>query len=297
MDLSRAFLGASQDDRFLLSSHSAIMLESLLFHHLDFIRQTGRNHILITPYAHPDVIHALKKLEPLGIVTKTVPVNSDGQLSINTLREWMGPRASLLLMPLADGMTGVIQPLAEIAALCSEKTVRLHLDVTAVIGKLEIDFKQMGVDLLSFQLQADGPCCLLAKSGIDFQPIMPSIDQEAISKFNEDLQKTAQQLDHFCTEIARLRAHLEQGIKQQLPDATICFATENRLPNCSMIQFADIDCEALSFLLFRKGIFSNQHSSVISFTLSATTTQQEIDLVIDAVTQSVHQLKQIGAQL
>ena len=109
-----------------------------------------------------------------------------------------------------------------------------------------------------------------------------------------------------------MRDRLEQGIKQQIPDAVVFFEHVERLPNCTAIAFPDVMAEALLYLLYRHGVYATigggtiqrlSHvliasgvssllaQSAISFSLSFDTTQEQIDYAIETIVLCVGRLR------
>src|SRR5690606_9625349 len=105
----------------------------------EFVRETGRNHFLLPSL---DIDPALsQEMEKLGCMVKKLPMNECGQLTGELLEETLKPRSSLVSISFAHPLTGVIQPVVELAKICEEKQVRLHVDASAVIGKVFFRFE------------------------------------------------------------------------------------------------------------------------------------------------------------
>lgn len=150
-DLILGSLGAQPEDRFYFF-HSGVDAISHLYltHYFDYIRNTGKNHIVTTNIEEAATLLCLKRLEEVGCHGKILPVNCRGQLTKELLEESIGPRTSLVSISWANGLTGVIHPIADLSELCAAKGVALHVDASYVIGKLYLRFQDLGVDFMTF---------------------------------------------------------------------------------------------------------------------------------------------------
>lgn len=314
-------LGAAPRDRFHFFHSSEEAIQSVfLSHYVDSIRETGRNHILTTAIEETPVFSALKRLEELGCHGKVLPVNEQGQLTKSALENALGPRVSLVTISWANGLTGVIHPIADLAEACKAKDVRLHVDASYVIGKQFFRFEDMGIDYLTFEgslvHSLPGTAGLIVKKGIPFSSY--TTPPGGIAALTQALEENAEMFDHMCLEIARLRDKLEKGVQAGVPDAQVLFQNVERLPNCTAIAFPDVVGEALQFLLSRKnihasvgggrsqklsqillasGIEESLAHSALSFSLSFQTGEEEIDRAIELIVESVQKLKNLSEQV
>lgn len=279
----KELLGAAPEDHLLTTaSREDSASQVYLSTYIDFMRQTGRNHFLIR---EPQFM--LKRLELLGCALKMLPVDERGQVTPGILEERIKPRAALVSLPWADGLTGVIHPIAELARLCHEKDVRFHVDATDVVGKLFFRFQELGVDFLSFE---GG---LLIKAGTDFVG-QPHPNADLLHR----LTATLSQFDHFCTETVRLKQRLERGIKAGIPEANVLFEDTERLPNISAIEIPRAGSEPLLYHLYRQGFsFQAAGPDAISFRLTEETNQEEIDKLIAIVVSAAQQLRALSHDL
>lgn len=317
------YVGADAEDQFLLTSSGAEGIAHIFQStYLDFVRETGRNHFLTTPMEEAPIGMSINRLEKLGCSGKTLPVNSFGQLTRQALEEAIKPRSGLLSLSWANGLTGVIHPISDLAAVCKEKEVRFHVDASYAIGKVHFQFQELGADFLSF----DGPLLyapkgtggLFIKKGVAFSPLIvgdSGINAPGLAALEASLGHTLRHFDHFNTEIVRLRDRLEKGIREGFADAFVFFEKADRLPNCSAIGFPGIACEALLFALHRQGIYASMGGghcqklscvltacgvdsvlagSALSFSLSCETTEEEIDYAVERIVETAKKLRRLS---
>ncbi len=319
-------LGACSRDKFYFFSSSEEAINHIfLSHYLDAIRNSGKNHIVTSAIEEAPILMALKRLEDLGCHGKILSVDAQGQITKHSLDEAVKARTSLLSISWANGLTGVIHPLVDLAEVCHSKGICLHVDASYVIGKLYFRLEDLPIDYLTFDgsfLHAPkGTAGLIVKEKSHISPPLSSfmgVSVGGIAALSKGLEECCEQLDHMCLETARLRDKLEKGILNAIADAVVLFSQVERLPNCSAIAFPGAYCESLLFLLHQRGICASlggghcqklSHLLVashvdatlaecaLSFTLSFETQEAEIDFAIEMVVECVGKLKSLSHQL
>lgn len=319
-------LGAQSEDRFYFFSSSADAVSHLyLSHYFDVVRETGKNHILTTSIEEASVLMSLKRLEDLGCHGKILPVSANGQITREVLDEALKTRTSLVSISWANGLTGVIHPIADLAEACRAKDMRLHVDASYVIGKLYFRFEDLPIDYLTFDgslIHAPkGTAGLIVKEKAPFTApcsMMMGASVGGIAALGNALASGAEMFDHLCLETARLRDKLEKGILAGFPEAQVFFRHVDRLPNCTAIAFPGVVSDALLFLLHRKGVYASLgggHSQklshilvasgvdetlaqcALSFSLSFDTREEEIDFAIKTIVESANKLRSLSRDL
>lgn len=319
-------LGIYADDNFYFFPSSGDAIHHLyLSHYFDTIRHTGRNHIVTTAIEEASVLTSLKRLEELGCHGKILPVNQQGQLTKAALEGALNPRTSLVSISWANGLTGVIHPIADIAEVCKAKDIRLHVDASYVIGKLYFRFEDLPIDILTFDgslLSASkGTAGLVSKSKtLSLSPpsSLMGMNVGGMAALSQALKENARMFDHVCLETARLRAKFEKGILDRIPDSQVLFQKADRLPNCCAIAFPGAVSDALLFMLNRRGVYASLgggHAQklyhvltasgidpllaqcALSFSLSFETTEEEIDYAIEVIAESAQKLKALSSHL
>jgi cysteine desulfurase len=327
-------LGADKEDHIILTSTGTESVNHVISSvYRDVTVSTGKNHFLTSSLDEAPAIMAMGRLEPFGCSSKMIPPNRDGIITPQALAESITPRTALFSLSWANGLTGVIQPVQELAELCRQRGIRFHLDATHVIGKLFYLLEEIGPDYLTVngdQIHAPrGSAILYIRRGVQTSPfIFGSSDQggmrggslnvAALAGFACAIREAVDCCDLLCTEGARLRNSLERGILKGFPQAQVCFNSSERLPHCSTILFPGISNEALLFALDRKGVCasigggnfqqlalmlsaagidSKIAHQAISFSLSRYTTEEEIDRAVDIVVNSAKQLSKLSEKV
>lgn len=306
-------LGAKEADQFCLMGSGMDAVSQIIWsHYLEEVRESGRNHLLTTAVEDASILLSFNGLEKVGCSGKMLPVNAQGHLSKDELESAIRPRTSLLSLSWAHGLTGVIQPLEEIAEVCRNKDIRLHVDVSSVIGKLYFRFQDLNCDYISFdgeKIHAPKGCAgVFSKKPIAHTP---NFNVPSLIALSTSLELVYDQFDHLATEVARLRNKLEDGVE----GAVVFFKEVDRLPNTAVMAFPGVHAEALLFYLNRKrvfatcgggntqklshilqacGISSELAQCSLSFSLSYETTEEDIDYALDVINTSYKKLRLIG---
>lgn len=313
-------MGASSQDAFYFMSGSAEGISNVFMStYLQVIRETGKTHILSTAVEEAPILLSMKKLEGLGCSCKALPVNAKGQITREILEEAIRARTSLVSLSWANGLTGVMQPVEDLAELCREKQVLFHLDATHVIGKRFFRFQDLGVDFLTFDagvLHAPrGHGGLFVRAFSPFAPLTVGANGENVPGhivLGEILELAMQNFDHVCTETARLRDKLEKQVRAALPQASVLFEEVERLPNISCMVFPGVSSEALLYALNTKGLYASMGGggfqklshlltscgiepylahTALSFALSFDTTEDEVEKAVALIVEAYQKLR------
>jgi cysteine desulfurase len=328
-----ALIGAKEtDDLIFTSSGAEAINQVILSTYFDITRPTGKNQYITSHIDEAPAIMSIGRLEKIGCVGKMVNANKNGMVTAEAIAEAITPRTALVSLSWANGLTGVINPVSEIAALCHERGIRFHLDATHILGKLFFELEEIGAHLITFngdQLHAPkGTGGLYIKEGINCSPFIVggleqaghragSLNVPALVAMGQAAVEALDTRDLLCTEVARLRDKLEQGIVNEYPQAIAFFCNQERLPHCTTIAFPGIVNEALLYALNRKNVFASigggsfqqiglilanngiplplAHSA-LSFSLSRETTEDEIDRAIAIIGEAARKLKKVSAE-
>lgn len=327
-----AMLGAKETDDFVFTSSGAEAVNQVIFSTYQTVTMpTGKNQFITSHIDEAPTIMAAERLQHFGCVTKLLPADSNGQVTAKTVSEAITPRTALVSLSWANALTGVINPVGEISSLLQERGILFHLDATHILGKIFFQIEDAGAQFISFNgdnihgpkgtgglyIQAGVKCNPLIIGGIEQGGYRAgSINVPGLVGLASAAKETVEARDLVCTEVARLRNKLEEGIKASLPEAIIFFQDQDRIPNCSVIGFPGISNEALLFSLSKKGVYASigggshqqvglilkasgveetlAHSS-ISFSLSRETTEEQIDRAINIIAETAAKLRKLSS--
>lgn len=259
----RAFFGATADDQFVFTASGAEAIAQVVnsAYQMQF-KKVGKNHFVARSIDDASIVLALSRLEDEGCFLRLAPCTARGFVSKEALIDSISARTAMVSVSLVSALTGVIQPLEEIAEVCKQRAIWLHVDVTHALGKLPVSFADLPCDFITFDGQ--GLHAPLGTGGLFARKEIPLHPQILGAPFNVPafmalgmaamLSQDWQSL--YCTEVCRLRGSLEVGIKELVSDARVLFEDEERLPNVTCIAFPQVASELLAFALNRKGVFA-----------------------------------------
>jgi len=299
----------------------------------EIVRNTKKNEIVTTQVEHPCVIHSCQFLEGLGIKVIYLPVNNDGIVDPDLLKEQIDPdKTALVSIMWANNETGLIFPIKELATLCKENGVLFHTDAVQAIGKLKVDVQDVPVDFLTFSAHKfhgpKGVGGLFIRNGVKVPPLLHGGEQmggkragtiniAGLIGMGYAMELAVEYLEYENTEVRRLRDKMEDAILS-LKDTLVIGAREIRTPNTMLASFKGVEGEALIWDLNQHGIAASTGSACASeslepnptlvamnigkelahtgirLSLSRFTTEKEIDLTILAIQKSVERLRSIS---
>lgn len=327
-------LGAREKDHLVITSSGAEAINhAILSTYQDVTLVTGKNHFITSNIDEAPALLSLNRLDQFGCSTSVVKANANGFVTAQMISETITPRTALIAMSYANGLTGVINPIHEIIALCKLRGIRLLLDLTHVLGKLFIDLQELEIDFASFNgdhLHAPkGTGGLFIRESIKCSPfIVGGIEQAglragglnvpALVGLGEAAKEMLSSRDYLCTEIARLKAIFEIEITRRIPEAIVLFETEERLPHITAIAFPGVTSEALLFLLNQKGVYASMgggsqqqiaylleachvdhslNNCALSFSFSRETTEDEVERALVIIEQCYAKLRKASEKI
>lgn len=327
-------IGAEETDEFIFTSSGAEAINQVILStYFDVTRATGKNQFITSHINEAPAIMSIGRLEKIGCVAKMPNANSQGMITAAAIAENITPRTALVSLSWANGLTGVINPVSDIATLCHERGIRFHLDATHVLGKLFYELDDVGAHFITFngdQIHAPkGTGGLYIKQGIQCSPFIVggveqaghragSINVPALVGLGQAAAEALDCQDLLCTEVARLRDKLELGIMTEFPDAFPFFQDQERLPHCTAIAFPGIINEAMLYALNRKNVYASigggsfqqiglvlaacgvqdrLAKTALSFSLSRETTEDEVDRAIAIIGETARRLAKVSAKL
>lgn len=261
-------LGAGpQDQLYLAHSADDIFFHVLFSHYLHVVRETGKNHFLLSK-SQPVF------LPRLGCFAKTLP---QGVITREILEQSINPRVSFVSLPWADPITGLIHPLHEIAEFCREKEILLHVDITAAIGRID------------FRIQDINPAyCSLENAVFTSQSLyVPPVPSEMLSALTKNVEQRLAAFDRTVTEVARLRDMLEAGVG---PLAELPFPSCERVSDIATFSLPHMHSDLLCFLLHQRQIPAHAvDDHTVSLRLAPTIDETHIHSLIAILNECIYE--------
>jgi cysteine desulfurase len=246
------------------------------------LEPAGRRHLIASAIEHEAVLNTLKALARRGWRTTLLPVDQTGIVDPARLREEVTKETAIVSVMHANNEIGTIQPVAELAAIAHAQGALMHTDAVQSAGKIPVDVKALGVDLLSISAHKfngpKGAGALWIKRGTRLQPLMTGGKHErnrragtenvpAIAGMGVAAHLAAQKLASDGPRLAALRDRLEQGVLRNVPGTAINGDRDRRVPNTSNISFDRVEAESLLIALDLEGIAVSTGSACSSGTL------------------------------
>ncbi len=213
------------------------------------------------------VLHYLRDVESIDMIT--VPVGSDGITRVADVVDAMTPDTILVSIMMANNETGVIQPVAEIAKEAKKKNILIMTDAVQAAGKIPVDVRALGVDLLTLSAHKfggpKGAGVLYVRKGTQLEALIHGGSQEknrrggtenvaAIIGMGKAAEISQQHLQDENARLSGLRDKLENGLLNQISHTSINGERKNRVPNTTNICFEYTDSSAMVMALDMQGI-------------------------------------------
>ena len=324
------------DSIILTSSVNESISQIFLTAYLKYILTGQKNSIIISQRATTAELRVTAFLESQGCRVYRVPVTIDGTLDVDILKDYVNSKTALISVALVDEESGVIQPIEEISKICSAVDAPLLVNAKDAMGRIGVDVQRHKVSYLTFcSDNIEGPkdiaALYIAQNALEIMPTVFGNDSEQgglrampkdIAKvigFGKALEEAVDALDFEIEDVRELRDELEEevlkidGVYSLAPWAL-------RVPTISIFAFENIHASMLLDTLAQKGVsaysfstFNNRNfqrvslveianldlslrHSIVGFSLSSTTTKEDIEQTIKALKEAVKELRAVSLQ-
>jgi len=138
--------------------------------------------LIVSAIEHPAILNPARALARNGIDLKIIPVDHDGIVKLDILKESCTEKTKLISIILANNEVGTIQPLKKITSWAREKNILVHTDAAQATGKIPVDVQDLGVDFLTIAghkfYAPKGVGALFIRKGVNLMPILYGGGQE-----------------------------------------------------------------------------------------------------------------------
>lgn len=246
------------------------------------LESTGRRHLIASSIEHEAILTTLKALARRGWRTTLLPVGASGVVSPDALRDGLSDQTALVSVMHANNEIGTIQPVFELARLAHERGALFHTDAVQSVGKIPVDVRALGADLLSVSAHKfygpKGAGALWIKRGTRVSAILTGGKHErnrragtenvpAVAGFGVAARLAMSTLTADANRLSALRDRLEQSVLARVHGTAINGARDARVPNTTNISFEGIEAESLLIALDLEGIAVSTGSACSSGTL------------------------------
>lgn len=255
----------------------------------------GRDELVVTAVEHPCVLGLAEALRAGGRRVTVLPVDRRGLLDLEEAARAITPRTALLCAMMANNETGVLLPVRELAALARDRGALFFTDAVQAVGKIEVDVRTLGADLVSLTGQKfggpRGTGALWVRSGLRLTPLFGGTQERGRRAGTENLpgiaglgaaiEAATAHREEEQRRIGALRDRLEAGLLAAVPGARVNGAGAPRLPGTLSITLPGADAEALLIALDLEGICASAGSACHSGSTKPSSVLAAIGLSLD----------------
>jgi len=295
--------------------------------------RSPRDHLIVLTTEHKCVLESAAALQREGFAISYLPVEPSGLVDLDRLAAAMTDRTLLVSVMAAHNEIGVIQPLADIGALCRARGVLLHTDAAQAFGKIPLDVEAMRLDLMSisghktYGPKGIGALYIRRRPRVRLLPLIDGGGQErglrsgtlptplcvglgrAAALAGAEMAEEAQRL-------RQLRARLYANLRRRVPDMLLNGYLDHRLPGSINMSFPGVTAPALieacpsvamstgsactsasvepSYVLRALGMSDDRANASIRLGLGRFTTATEVDFAVDAIAAAVSRVQKAG---
>ena len=235
-----------------------------------------KSRIITSLIEHDAILEPCKKLEKEGFDLVYLPVDRHGQIDPTVLKKSITKNTSLVSIMSGNNEVGTLEPIDELVKICHDQNIPFHTDAVQAVGKIPLDVKKLGVDLLSMSShKINGPKgigALYIKKGLVIDPVILGGGQEYglrsgtenvanIVGFGKACELARKNYFENTKTMKELRDYLSKKILQNITGVTLNGHPEKRLPNNVHLTFLGVNGEDLLIKLDENGIAASTGSA------------------------------------
>jgi cysteine desulfurase len=292
------------------------------------------DHIITSAIEHHAVLNSCHRLEEMGCNVTYLPVDGRGLVDPDDVRRALRPETKLVSIMFANNETGVLQAVNEIGKIAAEADVYFHTDAVQAVGKIPVDVKETGCDLLTISAHKfhgpQGTGALFVRKGTLPQPLFYGGRHERSRRAGTEnlagivgLGKAAEIAlagfaDGSVAQLTALRDRLENTVLESIEQVAVNGGGAPRTPNTSNISFDCIEGEAMvialdlkglsvstgaacssgaiepSHVLTAMGLSADRARGSIRFSLGKQNTAEDVEFALELIPQVLNRLREIS---
>jgi cysteine desulfurase len=296
-------------------------------------KNAKKNVIITSSIEHDAVLEPCKDLEDRGFVTVHLPVTGDGFVSPSELRNAISDNVALVTIMYTNNEVGTIQPIKELVQIAHQAGVIFHTDAVQAAGKLPINVKNLGVDMMSLSShKINGPKgvgALYIRSNLNILPIIHGGGQErylrsgtenvpGIVGFGKACDLANKNMGHYQDYVSGLRDYLIERVLKGIPRSRLNGSHTERIANNTHFTFFGVNGEDLIIKLDENGVAASTGSACsvrkqkpshvlkamgfsyeeitgsLRLSLGLHNTKDEVDRVIDILSSVIKDLRDLS---
>ena len=291
------------------------------------------NHIITTKVEHHAVLHTCQYLEKQGFEVTYLDVDEEGFIRIEDLKNAITDKTILVSIMFANNEIGTIEPVKEIGKICRDKKILFHTDAVQAIGNIEIDVKDMNIDLLSLAghkiYGPKGIGALYVRKGVRIHNLIHGGGQErnrragteniaGIVGLGRAIELATNNLEEHAKNMTALRDKLIEGLLRVPYTRLNGPRGDKRLPGNVNVSFEFIEGESILLSLDFEGVCASSGSACTSgsldpshvllaiglphekahgslrLTLGDGSTEEDVDYVLEVVPPIIERLRKMS---
>jgi len=239
-----------------------------------------KNHLIVGSTEHHAVFEPAEHLhEKENWSLDKLPVDSEGFCSVEKLVQLISDKTALVSVMLANNETGAVQDIEALASAARSNGVLFHTDAVQAIGKIPVDVKKLGVDLLSLTAHKiygpKGIGALFIRQGVKIAPLFYGGSHEKKRRpgtenvagavgFTKALEIAGQRMDGDHRKLTEMSEYFIEKVYELIPDVVLNGPRKNRIPQTVNFSFVGIEGESILLSLDLEGIACSSGSACTS---------------------------------
>lgn len=291
---------------------------------------TKGNHIITSVIEHHAILHTCAYLDKNGFDVTYLGVDEEGRINLSELENAITDQTTLITIMFANNEVGSIQPIKEIAQIARKHDVLFHTDAVQALGNIEIDVKELGIDMMSISAHKiygpKGIGALYIRKGLMIPNLIHGGAQEnnkragtenltGIIGFGKAAELAKESLKSHIAQVTFLRDYFISELFSKIDGLDINGGMKSRLPGNANIVFQGVEGEALLLYMDVRGISASTGSACssatfeashvlkalghplervycsIRFTIGDFTTKEDIDYAVSEIVMIVEKLR------
>ncbi|MGD1876321.1 MAG: cysteine desulfurase family protein [Kiloniellaceae bacterium] len=298
------------------------------------VHRQRRPHVVTLATEHKCVLESARALEREGHRVDILPVQPDGLVDLDLLAATVSEETAVVSIMAVNNEIGVIQPLAEISAICHDKGAYFHCDGAQALGKIPLDVAALGIDLMSisghkfYGPKGIGALYVRRRPRVRLEPLIDGGGQERGLRsgtlptplcvgLGAAAEIAAAEMAVETARISALKTRLLEGITERLSGVALNGHAELRVAGNLNLAFEGVDAEALmralprlavssgsactstavepSYVLQALGLEEARARGSIRIAIGRFNSEAEIDQAVEALAGAVARLREEGS--